>query len=566
MQMRKGFVLVAGIAGSFCAMMLPTQVLAAPARGVETLLPPDAGAVAAEVDQSRTWQPSSAANDVHIEVHPPKGRDASLKIRVDAISFTGLEGGVAADALAPVVAPFLHQEQTIGGLWDIAAHVTEELHRRGFLAAIAILPEQEVVDGHVTLHVILGHYGKIGLENRSGLTTSRAVGFVHRLVPGELIRAKPLNRTLRILNEIAGLRAHAYLSPGEAAGTADLLLKLERTERQGGAVYLDDYGSRYTGRWRTGVTYHRDQVTHVGDVFSMNVLHGAGDGLDSYDVRYELPLGRDGMRLDAELYRTDYDLMRQYSKYDAYGTASGWRVSLRSPIVRSLRYDLDALCELGTQKTTDRMGVFAVDAEKHDETLRFGFDSTWRTSQSAATLKLLHTFGRQRWDNDDARSGAEANGTAAHFQKTTLDAYAVTRLSPVWTIHATLQAQMAFDNLDSSEKFYIGGYHGVRAFPQGEAGGDAGVLGSVEARAPLGGAWQAAVFYDAGWVRYVHHPIATTDENARTLAGAGFGILYDGTQHLSARLDYAMPLSERWSESMGQNTHGMWWLELADRF
>ncbi len=544
--------------------MCGVAVMTSAAMG-EAAMPPNAGAVAAQVDQSRDWQPSGRTDDVHYEVHLPQSEERGQAIHVDTIVFTGLEGGVTEAELAPVVAPFLHQEQTVGGLWDIAARVTDALHQRGYVAAVAIVPEQQIENGCVTIEVILGHYGKIGMENHSGLTTQRAAGFAHRLAPGALITSRSLDYTLRVLNGIAGVRAHAYLSPGTAAGTSDVLLKLDNEEHQSGAVYVDDYGSRYTGRWRTGIAYTRDNLTHVGDALSFRVLHGAGDGLDSYDVRYELPLGRDGVTAGVEAYRTDYDLMRQYSKFDAYGTAQGWRLFARVPLTRSASQDVDALAELGTQRTTDRVDAFAVDAKKHDETLRVGVDTTWRTARSASTVKLLHTFGRLHCDNAYAQSGAAASGTAEHFQKTTLEAYHITRLLPAWTLHASLSGQAAWENLDSSEKFYIGGYHAVRAFPQGEAGGDTGVLGSIELRTSVGRGLQAAAFYDVGWVRYRRSPIIDGD-NARTLAGAGLGLIYQGEKNMYARLDYAAPLTDSWSESMGKQNHGMWWFQLVDRF
>ena len=538
------------------AVAVPAYVQAA-----GTLL--DAGSVAAEVDQRRDRLPSEETPDVQKDFPVPKGLSDAKQIRVDDAAFVGLEGRIPEEALRTVVLPYLHREQTIGGIWEMAARVTEELHRRGYPAAIALVPAQEIANGRVTLRVMLGHYGKIAIENHSELTSERAAGFSHRLRPQAFIEERPLDDVLRTMNNIAGVRAHAVLSPGATEGTADLRILLDCTERQGGAVFTDDYGSRYTGRWRTGFSYHRDNLAHAGDSF----LHGAGDGLDSYDVRYEAPAGPYGVTMGAEAYRTEYDLMRQYARYDAYGTSTGWRVYGRVPLARRPESDVSFLCELGTQKTADRMDAIgpAADRQKHDETLRIGWDGAWRGARSAGTWKLLHTFGHMRFDNAPARQSAEAGKTAAYFQKTVLDAQDIVRLSPALTLHASLSAQAAWDNLDSSEKFYIGGYRGVRAFPQGETGGDLGVLGSVELRTPLGGAWSAAAFYDAGWVHDAKDPV-TAGSNARTLAGAGLGLLYQGKSHLCARLDYAGPLSDRWSESLGKKTQGMWWFQLVDRF
>ena len=48
-----------------------------------------------------------------------------------------------------------------------------------------------------------------------------------------------------------------------------------------------------------------------------------------------------------------------------------------------------------------------------------------------------------------------------------------------------MRGQLAFDNLDSSEKMELGGAYGVRAYPEGEAFGDEGYIATAEARLML---------------------------------------------------------------------------------
>lgn len=51
-----------------------------------------------------------------------------------------------------------------------------------------------------------------------------------------------------------------------------------------------------------------------------------------------------------------------------------------------------------------------------------------------------------------------------------------------WSLYANLEAQSADKNLDSSEKFFLGGAQGVRAYPLGEAAGDEGAMATLELR------------------------------------------------------------------------------------
>lgn len=222
-----------------------------------------AGGVTAGIDQQRGWQPKKDDIDVAVDMQLPEMQGSDVRIGVKALHFTGLEDAVDEQALQDVVAPSLQDEMTINDLWKIATLVTNYLHAEGFMSAIAVLPEQEIVDGNVTMQVLLGHYDRAAFENTSKLRTSRAVSFLPGARPGKMILRGPLDRELLILNDLPGVKAHAYLSPGRETGTADILFRLETTEVEGGATYVENFGSRYTGRWRFGGFYYRNNLAHM---------------------------------------------------------------------------------------------------------------------------------------------------------------------------------------------------------------------------------------------------------------------------------------------------------------
>jgi hemolysin activation/secretion protein len=82
--------------------------------------------------------------------------------------------------------------------------------------------------------------------------------------------------------------------------------------------------------------------------------------------------------------------------------------------------------------------------------------------------------------------------------------YALSRqqaLTPDLSLYALLSGQLASKNLDSAEKFYLGGANGVRAYPSNEGGGSEGTMLNLELR------WRAmnnlvvTGFYDWGSVK-----------------------------------------------------------------
>jgi outer membrane protein assembly factor BamA len=77
----------------------------------------------------------------------------------------------------------------------------------------------------------------------------------------------------------------------------------------------------------------------------------------------------------------------------------------------------------------------------------------------------------------------------------------------------SLNGQAANKNLNSSERFSLGGANGVRVYPRGEVSGDQGFLVSAELHWALPGyGWQLATFFDAGRVIISKDPNMTNEK------------------------------------------------------
>ena len=127
------------------------------------------------------------------------------------------------------------------------------------------------------------------------------------------------------------------------------------------------------------------------------------------------------------------------------------------------------------------------------------------------------------------------NGTKGSFAKGTLDLTTVQQLGGPFDALLKISGQLAGTNLDSSEHIYLGGARGVRAYPQGEASGDEGLLGTLELRyhTKLPGL-TLSLFYDAGTVH-----LENNRKGSPSLQGWGAGISYMRPNDWFARLDYA---------------------------
>jgi hemolysin activation/secretion protein len=123
-------------------------------------------------------------------------------------------------------------------------------------------------------------------------------------------------------------------------------------------------------------------------------------------------------------------------------------------------------------------------------------------------------------------SDAMTTQTAGNFNKLK---YAFARDQAIgrgFSIYASLNGQSANKNLDSSEKFYLGGMYGVRAYPTSEGGGSQGQLANLELRSHLGASSTVTGFYDYGRVTVNTNNDYSGAPPLNKYALKGYGIAY----------------------------------------
>ena len=104
-----------------------------------------------------------------------------------------------------------------------------------------------------------------------------------------------------------------------------------------------------------------------------------------------------------------------------------------------------------------------------------------------------------------------------------------------------MSGQWADKNLDSSEKFYLGGSSGVRAYPTGEGSGVDGQLVQFELRHNLESGINLAGFYDWGQIWLQHDPSypGGPQNNRNTYKGFGASVGYTNDDGVNFKATWA---------------------------
>jgi hemolysin activation/secretion protein len=119
------------------------------------------------------------------------------------------------------------------------------------------------------------------------------------------------------------------------------------------------------------------------------------------------------------------------------------------------------------------------------------------------------------------------------------------------SFYVAASGQFASKNLDSSEKFFLGGPYGVRAYPSNEGSGSEGKMLNVELRYQVAEQITVAAFYDWGQITQNKRNL-TGDEGNPLSALNSFNLSGYGLQ-ISLRSSIPGTMNLIWARRLGAN-------------
>jgi hemolysin activation/secretion protein len=330
---------------------------------------------------------------------------------------------------------------------------------------------------------------------------------------------------------------------------SDLILKLVDEPSASGSVVLDNHGARSTGATRLDASLAVNSRLTIGD--QATVRYVRTEGSDFARLAYSIPVGYDGWRVEANASVLAYKLVAdEFKALDAHGTVNSFGGYAGYPILRSPKANLYLLLNFDRKSFRNTAnGVRTSDYGVDDASAGLSgnlFDTLGGGGYSSASAVV--SAGRF-----DAKGGAarpDASDTSFVAMR-----YALSRqqsVTPSFSVYGALIGQFASRNLDSSERFYLGGPSGVRAYPINEAGGAQGRVLTLEGRYRLTESTTISGFYDQGWItRYKFDSMTAggllsgTSPNRYSLKGYGLSV---GWAPLAA-----LQLQAIWARRAGAN-------------
>ena len=474
------------------------------------------------------------------------------------------------DELTKILQDGMGEKKTMSQLNVTLNSLTRYCRSHGYPAAAAYVPAQESTDGMITIRVIPGRYGEVKLDNQAKMKESVARGFVNGLKPGDIIRTNPLESALYSLSDASGTRAVGVLSPGRDFGTSDLTVRIEKGKGSNTILYVENYGSQNSGRYRYGLQHNVYDADGRGSKLGVGTMISNAD-MHNYYANYEMLVGHGGTTLGFGFSRMDYQVAGALRELDANGVAYTFSLFGKRPLYHHTRSGLTVTYGYDYRRLEDNIAMFSRSSRKHSHGVHVGVEGFERRDGLSASYRASVMTGSLGFDSDDARQQYADSRTEGRYAKAETELAVVRQLGHRSDILLKGSGQIASRNLDGSEEMYLGGANGVRAYPQGEGSGDEGIMGTAELRFYTDVPGLAVSTYlDGGHVWY--NKDGRLDQigagsgqpsSGETLWGWGVGISYNRPNDWFARLDYARRIGEDPNLTEAAKAKGRVWFMLG---
>ncbi len=513
-------------------------------------------------------------------------QDATPKIQVAGFEVNGVTLLSEAE-VAEHMAQWSDRDLTVEELGEAAESLARLLRDRGYALAQAWLPPQEIRNGIVKVDVLEGVVDEMSGDN--GLTvasedarlkTEVAQAYLAEAVkPGEPLDVAALEEQVRLLNDLPGVkRVQTDLKPGSQPGTTQVMAQVEDDDLVNVLLTADNHGSIYSGADRLGANINLNSPSGHGEQIFLNLTEA--EYSSSYKVGGHFPVGHSGLRLGLSYaaMSVDFDLEQGFSvPINIASDSSAASLFASYPLQRSAQTNMDLYASLDFKNYQNSILYGAVENDRDitsaslgfsgDHIDRFSGQTRWGLTLTQGDVGLVE--GSSYQFNDAQGAQTEGSFTKINYS---LQRYQSLPLDGLF-FNASLNGQWASGNLDSAEKFQLGGPDGVRAWPVGEGIGDNGWVANLELRQILAqpdwGRVEAFGFYDAGGITQyadLNPGIVYDGPNSYTLKGYGAGLSLTYGESGNLQLVYAHKSGENpnptpeGTDSDGKNDQGRLWL------
>jgi len=439
------------------------------------------------------------------------------------------------ERLAEVTSPYLNRELTDTDLESLRLALTVLYINSGYINSGAVIPDQTVTAGIITLQIVEGKLTDVVIEGnrwfRSDYLRNRLL-----LGIGAPLNISDIQEGLQILQQDDRIKnVKAELKPGVQRGEA--VLKVEIQEETPFKVFpeYNNYQSPTVGaeQWLTTVVHQN--LTGHGDILSF--MYGGSSGIEpQIEASYTLPFTEYDSTLTLHYKKNNFsEVQEPFKSLDIVSKSDIYGITLRQPVYRTVNHEI-ALALTGEyiRNKTYLDGEpfsFNLGAQNGKSTvtaLRFSQEWIYRTPAQVIALRSRFSLGIDAF----GATTSPSNLPDTQFFSW-LGQFQWARRLPILDMQSivSIDWQLANKSLLPVEEIAVGGRYSVRGYRENQLVTDNALIASLETRIPIirnrpwANSLEFAQFADFGRVWNTDFPTPSPS----TIGSVGLGLRWEST-------------------------------------
>jgi hemolysin activation/secretion protein len=393
------------------------------------------------------------------------------------------------EEISKVTAPYENRKVTMEDLETLRRRLTVLYINKGYVNSGAVIPDQTVVDGVITVRIIEGKLTHIDVEGNKWFGEAFLRDRI-ALGAGPPVNVSPLQDRLQLLQQDQRIeRIHAELRPGTKPGESELKVKVEEKPPFYSWLAVNNYQHPSVGAVRGLLTLAHQNLTGHADILSLT--YGRSEGLNPMiDTWYVVPLTVYDTTLLLRYRKNDYDVVTdQLKALDIENKSEFYEITLRQPVYRTLNQEFALAVGLEYERSETYLSgepfSFYPGVENGKSVvipLRFAQEWTYRTQKQVFAVRSRFTFGLDTGDatmHNDNQPDGKFISWLGQFQWARVLDFLDTQ------VLFRADIQRSNDSLLPLEQLSVGGRYSVRGYRENTLVRDQAFIASLEARVPL---------------------------------------------------------------------------------
>ena len=207
------------------------------------------------------------------------------------------------------------QKLTFKQIIALSDVITSYYRQHGYMVAKAVIPEQDITAGTLTIQILEGRLDSVQVNSPSPEVKERVQEIINAQLPnGSTIERDQVFRAINVASESTGQTIKVDLEAAEKLGGTRVEVNTQELPSYYGSISADNFGTASTGKYNFIGTLGFNSLLTMGD--KLIVQLGTTDQTNlsyRYDFNYLVPVGNDGWSVGARLWKSTYQVGSDFS-------------------------------------------------------------------------------------------------------------------------------------------------------------------------------------------------------------------------------------------------------------